>query len=190
MSIEASADAELVRDFANTRDRRSFVPRGHPARDGTKDDLATPVELRGWLAAHDLLPDDDVGLTDRDHARVLRLRTALRTALDRNRRSGDDAPAHRFSVSLRAELDTDDGPHLGTSHHGVDHAIGQLCAAALRLALTGVWHRLRTCAADDCQWIFYDQSKPGRGRYCSPYSCGNRVKTRAYRQRKTHNHPA
>ena len=189
MSIEASADAELVRNFANTRDRRVFVPRGHPHRDGTKDDVATPHALRDWLAERDLLPDD-ADLTDRDHSRLIRVRTALREALDGNRYPGKDTQPHPFAMSLRVELDPDDGPRLGVSEQGVDFAIGQLCAAALRLSLTGEWQRLRACAADDCQWIFYDQSRPGRGRYCSPYSCGNRVKTRAYRQRKSQDHPA
>jgi CGNR zinc finger/Putative stress-induced transcription regulator len=185
MSVEASADAELIRDFANTRDRRSFVPRGHPHRDGTKDDLATRLELRDWLTEHDLLPAG-ADVSDRDHARVLRLRTALRSALGGNRKVDGDSSADPFAMSLRIELDPDQGPRLGTSASGPDDAIGRLGAAALRLSLTGEWARLRACAADDCQWIFYDQSRPGRGRYCSPYSCGNRVKTRAYRQRKTH----
>jgi CGNR zinc finger/Putative stress-induced transcription regulator len=189
MSIEASADAVLVQDFANTRDRRTFVPRGHPHRDGTKDDLATPPAVRDWLAERDLLPND-ADITDRDHGRLIRLRTALREALNGNRYPGNDAQPHPFTMSLRVELDPDHGPRLGTSEHGVDYVIGQLCAAALRISLTGEWQRLRACAADDCQWIFYDQSRPGRGRYCSPYSCGNRVKTRAYRQRKAQSDPA
>jgi hypothetical protein len=189
MTIEASADAELIRDFANTRDRRSFVPRGHPDRDGTKDDLASPLALRDWLAEHDLIAKGTV-ISDRDHDRVLRLRTALRTALDGNRQAGDDTRADPFEVSLRVELDPKQGPRIATLESGVDYAIGQLSAAALRIALTGEWQRLHACAADDCQWIFYDQSRPGRGRYCSPYSCGNRVKTRAYRQRRTHSHSA
>jgi hypothetical protein len=188
MSIEASGDAELIQEFANTRDRRSFVPRGHPQRDGSKDDLATPHALQRWLAEHDLL-HEGTDISERDHARVLRLRTALRTALDGNRRDGDTR-ADPFAVSLRVELDPDKGPRLAPSEPGVDYAIGHLSAAAFRIALTGEWERLRACAADDCQWIFYDQSRPGRGRYCSPYSCGNRVKTRAYRQRKTQRHSA
>jgi CGNR zinc finger/Putative stress-induced transcription regulator len=189
MSVEASADAELIRDFANTRDRRSFVPRGHPHRDGTKDDLATPLALRDWLTEHELLPAD-AEVSDRDHARVLRLRTTLRSALDGNRNADDDPSGDPFAMSLRIELDPDQGPRLGSSATGADDAIVQLGAAALRISLTGEWSRLHACAADDCQWIFYDQSRPGRGRYCSPYSCGNRVKTRAYRQRKTHDRPA
>jgi len=43
--------------------------------------------------------------------------------------------------------------------------------------------RLRICAADDCRRVFYDGSKNGRGRWCSTASCGNRMKTRAYRER-------
>jgi CGNR zinc finger/Putative stress-induced transcription regulator len=189
MSIEATADAELVQDFANTRDRRAFVPRGHPHRDGTKDDLATPLGLRDWLAGRGLLPED-AEISDRDHDRVLQLRTALRTALNGNRQAGEEIDSDPFAVPLRVELDPDEGPRLRTAEAGVDQAIGQLSAAALRIAVTGEWRRLRACAADDCQWIFYDQSRPGRGRYCSPYSCGNRVKTRAYRQRKAESHSA
>ena len=48
----------------------------------------------------------------------------------------------------------------------------------------GTWSRLKVCAADDCRWIFYDRTKPGRGRWCEPELCGNRVKTRAYRERR------
>ena len=121
MSIEASADAQLVQDFANTRDRRSFVPRGHPHRDGTTDELATSPALRDWLAEHNLLPDhtNDTDITDPDHNRVLRLRTALRDALDRNRHPGPDPQPHPFTMSLRVELDPDHGPRLSTPEHGV-----------------------------------------------------------------------
>ncbi|WP_425288558.1 CGNR zinc finger domain-containing protein [Streptomyces melanosporofaciens] len=33
----------------------------------------------------------------------------------------------------------------------------------------------------DCQWVHYDNSRPGRARWCSPQLCGNRTKTQAYR---------
>src|SRR5262245_9811689 len=133
MSVEASADAELIRDFANTRDRRSFVPRGHPDRDGTKDDLASPRALREWLAERDLITKG-TAVSDRDHDRVLELRTALRTALGGSRQAGDDARADPFEISLRVELDPDQGPRLAPTESGVDYAIGQLSAAALRIA--------------------------------------------------------
>lgn len=184
MGVEASPDAELIQAFVNTRDLRSFVPRGHPHRDGTRDDVATPTALGGWLAERGLL-SDGTDVTERDHADVMRLRTALRTALDRSRHPAEDPGTGPYAVSLQVEIDADEGPRLTTPDEGIRRAIGQLCAAAVRIAVSGEWWRLRVCAADDCQLVFYDQSRPGRGRYCSPYSCGNRVKTRAYRQRKT-----
>lgn len=46
--------------------------------------------------------------------------------------------------------------------------------------------RLRICAAEDCLWAFYDRSKNGRAKWCSTAGCGNRMKTRAYRQRRHH----
>ncbi|MGH3314788.1 MAG: CGNR zinc finger domain-containing protein [Nocardioidaceae bacterium] len=181
MAVEASADAVLVQDFANTRDLRTFIPRGHPYRDGTGDELASVTSSRDWLTERRLLPEGS-NLTESDRARVLALRTALRAGLDPREERLDDVP--RYALPLRVELDAAGGPRLTAPGNGVDQAIGEISAAALRTALTGEWWRLRICSADDCRWVFYDQSKPGRGRYCAPDSCGNRVKTRAYRRRK------
>lgn len=180
MAVDASPDALLVQELVNTRDLRSFVPRGAPYRDGSRDDIASPESLRGWLAGHGLLPGR-ARVSQSDHARVLELRATLRAALDRTRDGGRPAT---LTAPLRVEIDPREGPRLTPPEHGVDHAVGEVCAAALRIALSGEWSRLRVCAADDCQWVFFDRSKPGRGRYCSPDMCGNRVKTRAYRRRR------
>ncbi|MGH8867442.1 MAG: CGNR zinc finger domain-containing protein [Actinomycetes bacterium] len=183
MPVEASPDAVLVEDFANTRDLRTFIPRNHPARDGTADEIASPEALRRWLSSRGLLPEG-VRLDEADHARVAALRAALRSALDRGRPGQASASRPLDGVPLRVDLAAPGGPRLTVPGTGVDHAIGAICAAALRMSLTGEWWRLRVCAADDCHWVFYDKSKPGRGRYCAPDSCGNRVKTREYRRRK------
>jgi hypothetical protein len=184
LAVEASPDAVLVQDFANTRDLRTFVPRGQAHRDGTRDDAGSPDALAAWLTGRGLLPEGTT-VTASEHARVLDLRGTLRAALDRGRHDdGRRDEAGGFAVPLLLRLDAQDGPRLASADTGVDHAIAQICAAALRTALTGEWWRLRVCAADDCQWVFYDQSRPGRGRYCAPDSCGNRVKTRAYRRRR------
>lgn len=47
----------------------------------------------------------------------------------------------------------------------------------------GGWNRLKLCSSADCRWAFYDTSRNGGGRWCSMEVCGNRHKTRAYRQR-------
>jgi len=181
VAVEASPDAVLVQDLANTRDLRTFIPRGHPHRDGTGDELASPEALRTWLVDHGLLARHS-RVSKADHARVLELRTVLRSALDGSR--GNDSLPPAYAAPLQVELDATEGPRLTYATGGVEQAIGQICAAALRTTLTGEWWRLRACAADDCHWVFFDQSKPGRGRYCAPDTCGNRVKTRAYRRRR------
>jgi predicted RNA-binding Zn ribbon-like protein len=56
------------------------------------------------------------------------------------------------------------------------------------LAKTDRLARLKTCASEDCRWIFFDRSKPANRHWCSSNLCGNRQKTRTYRLR--HREPA
>lgn len=179
MALAMSDDAALLRDFVNTRDLRRFVPRGHPHRDGSGDVLAGPEDTTGWLRQRGLLTGTaDLGAED--HARLRAFRDTLRRTLEGGREPG----AEGAGIPLRAVLGGAGGPRLEPTGTGVDAVVGALAAAAVRTAVTGEWDRLRVCAADDCRWVFFDASKPGRGRYCSPDYCGNRVKTRAYRQRR------
>jgi predicted RNA-binding Zn ribbon-like protein len=47
----------------------------------------------------------------------------------------------------------------------------------------GSWRRMKICPADDCRWVYYDASRNSSRRWCSMKVCGNRNKTRSYRQR-------
>jgi predicted RNA-binding Zn ribbon-like protein len=40
------------------------------------------------------------------------------------------------------------------------------------------------CAAQECRRVFFDRSKPATRRWCMSTLCGNRIKTRAYRERR------
>src|SRR5665647_1702578 len=42
---------------------------------------------------------------------------------------------------------------------------------------------LMLCAAEECRRVFFDRSKPATRRWCMSTLCGNRMKTRAYRER-------
>jgi predicted RNA-binding Zn ribbon-like protein len=44
--------------------------------------------------------------------------------------------------------------------------------------------RIRECGAPDCALLFVDASRPGRRLWCSTDACGNRTRTKAYRQRR------
>lgn len=43
---------------------------------------------------------------------------------------------------------------------------------------------VRECANEDCSWLFVDQTKNHRRRWCSTTGCGNVAKVRRHRQRQ------
>jgi predicted RNA-binding Zn ribbon-like protein len=47
--------------------------------------------------------------------------------------------------------------------------------------------RIRECEAPDCNWLFIDQSRGGRRRWCDMSTCGNRAKARRYYDRHRRN---
>ena len=48
----------------------------------------------------------------------------------------------------------------------------------------GTLNRLKMCASDECRRVFFDRSKPATRRWCMSSLCGNRMKTRSYRERQ------
>jgi predicted RNA-binding Zn ribbon-like protein len=46
--------------------------------------------------------------------------------------------------------------------------------------------RVRACEGPWCSLLFYDSSRPGTRRWCSTDRCGNKVNTKAYRDRHRH----
>jgi predicted RNA-binding Zn ribbon-like protein len=67
---------------------------------------------------------------------------------------------------------------------GVRGVLGEVLASVALASCDGTWDRLKVCGNDECAYVFYDRSKNACRRWCSMEVCGNRVKTRAYRQRK------
>jgi hypothetical protein len=199
-------DMDLVHDFVNTLDRRGF--REHGVRHAGADAFAAPAGLAAWLHAYGLLgPAEPVTGADRDAA--VALRAALRTALARDpteppeppeppvppvppvlpapsgppgppEPSGLPGPALPGTFSVRVGPA---GPELVPAGSGAVRALGAVQAAAVRLAATGRWRRLKMCPDPECRWVFEDRSRSGRGRWCATERCGNRAKTRAYRER-------
>jgi predicted RNA-binding Zn ribbon-like protein len=43
--------------------------------------------------------------------------------------------------------------------------------------------RIRRCENPQCRAVFYDDSRPGRRRWCASNRCGDRVRARLYRER-------
>ena len=75
-------------------------------------------------------------------------------------------------------------------HAHLAQGIGQRSDALAQLApvlwsagdlLTGGrLDRVRRCANPDCGWLFVDDSRAGKRRWCSMSSCGNRAKARRH----------
>ncbi|MFP3965210.1 CGNR zinc finger domain-containing protein [Actinomadura fulvescens] len=170
-------DVALIFQFVNTDDRRAFTAHGTRLR--PRDRLATAEELERWLLDHGLLAlgrhADDAHLH-----RARDLRQALRAALDPAHHDVPEAARLGFDFDVQV---TRDGAGLVLDADPATSALAQIAATAVTITANGTWPRLKTCPAPDCQWVFYDQSKPGRGRWCSPQLCGNRAKTRGYRRR-------
>ncbi len=153
----------LVLDFLNTVD----------AEEGT-DELVDRAAFRAWLRAHGL-PDR----ADLDAAR--RFRDLLRSAVGDPAVTPDQPTGEpvRDGVPVSVTLGADRRPTLSSPD-----PLGQIAAAAVRLVDDGRWDRLKICPADDCRWAFYDRSKNRSRHWCSMGVCGNRAKSRTFRERR------
>jgi len=185
-NMEMSEGTRLVHAFVNTLDLRAFKRHGETHEH--LDELASPELLTSWLRGRDLLSADDHA-TRADLRRALRLRDHLRAAVGEPGRA-DGAVPGPLDWPVQITLGSGLPPSLTVAGSGVQAALGQVALAAVQAVGDGTWRRLKCCAADDCHWIFFDRTKPGRGRWCEPELCGNRMKTRAYRERRRQAVPA
>jgi predicted RNA-binding Zn ribbon-like protein len=177
-------DVALLYDFVNSVDLRRYVERGvahEPA-----DELATPVQLEKWLQARGLLKRG-AKVTRAEHRQALDLRGALRILLsampaDRASAAGPlETLAAGFPLGVSTSRErTLDLRAIGQRATG---GLGNVLVELVRLADSGRLERVKTCDSDECRWVFYDHSKPGNRRWCSSDRCGNREKTRNYRDR-------
>jgi predicted RNA-binding Zn ribbon-like protein len=78
-----------------------------------------------------------------------------------------------------------DGCSIGHSHVGdpLDDALARLADPIVEAIRNGHDDRVRICANDTCRWIFYDESRAGRRRWCDMATCGNRAKAARHRAR-------
>ena len=167
----------MVEEFLNTLDERTF--RWHGENHVFTDELSSVDALTAWLGAHGLgVPGQELGQADL--AAALSLRTALRRVLSDD--PDGDAAVALAGFPLRLVPDRSGRLRLaaGSGPAGLDVLVEIVAGSVAR----GAWGRLKLCASADCRWAFYDTSRSGGGRWCSMEVCGNRHKTRAYRQRR------
>jgi hypothetical protein len=172
---QAVGDLDLVEQFLNTLDERTFRRLGesHVAT----DELTSVEALSGWLAARGLAAPDAV-LRPSDLDTALSLRAAIRDALSG---TPQGAPVLAdFTLRLVADASGELRLSAASGVTGIDIILETVAAAVG----AGRWKRIKLCASPDCRWAFHDTSRSGGGRWCSMDVCGNRHKTRAYRQRR------
>jgi predicted RNA-binding Zn ribbon-like protein len=152
--------------------------------------FADPDSLCSWLAGRGLLVGGaPVGEADVGWAKEVR--EALRALLAANDGGGVNPEAIRVlnraaeRSRLSVRFDADGEAALEPGEGGVEGAVGRVLAAAHAGMHGGTWGRLKICANGGCAWAFYDRSRNRSSRWCSMAVCGNRTKTRAYRQRRS-----
>jgi predicted RNA-binding Zn ribbon-like protein len=174
-------------DFANSLDLRHFTHHGVQHVPG--DQITNPQELATWMSARGLSrPGAKPTLAMLETA--LALRSSLRAYLEcesAERRNNKDMLRSLNRMTARFSL-------VVEAHHGGDFglrparddALAGLSTIVAELhngAASGALDRLKTCASEECRRVFFDRSKPGSRRWCVSTLCGNRIKTRTYRER-------
>lgn len=176
--IDLQPEIDLLVEFVNTRDVEEET-----------DAIADPDLLRTWVADHtdEYIPE----LNILDLRRVLELREALRALLRANNGVAADegvrGSLRRAAERSRYRLDFGPGGNLVLSPARGDLSgfESRLLLAVERLQCEGAWPRLKACTDERCQWAFYDTTRNHSRTWCSMDVCGNREKTKRYRQRRT-----
>jgi predicted RNA-binding Zn ribbon-like protein len=133
------------------------------------------------------------GLSDDEAlARVRSVRESLREvahAVTHGRPAAPDALAEvNRTIAGRERIElvaAPGGASVGHSHVGdpLDDALARLADPLVLEIGAGRAERVRVCANDTCRWLFYDESRAGRRRWCDMASCGNRAKAARHRAR-------
>ena len=176
-------------DFANSLDVRHFTH--HGVQHAQSDELTGPRELAAWMARRGLLSTDSK-MTAPMFTAALQLRTGIRVYLGCN----PDERAHNKEAvrSLNAAMRSFPLLVKAADQHGAilrpchDDALSGLSVVVAELydgAIKGTLDRLKMCAAEECRRVFFDRSKPATRRWCLSTLCGNRMKTRTYRERRS-----
>lgn len=170
-------EVDLLVEFVNTHDLEEET-----------DSIAEPDQLSGWIAEQ---TGEHVGsLKEEDVARVLALRESLRALLRTH--NGEQvgqkhleplreaAERSRFRTTFSADGELEIAP----ARSDLTGFEARLLLAIERLQSQDAWPRLKACTDDGCQWAFYDTTRNRSRTWCSMEECGNREKTRRYRERK------
>ncbi len=164
-TYDVPSELALLYDFVNSLDERRYMEKG--ALHGGGDELATPPLLAKWMRARRLL-GSHARVSAADHRAALDLRQALREFLriPPDQRHRTEAAARRLTAASRAfplALAVSDTGAVEPVSMSGSSALGRVLAQMLGLAGTDRLDRLKSCASDECHWIFFDPPSPQTG---------------------------
>jgi predicted RNA-binding Zn ribbon-like protein len=175
-------------DFVNTLDLRHFVH--HGVQHQQAEELGSRSALGDWMKERRLFERSGVP-SQKTFDNALRLRGAIRNYLkcdpeERRRKTTAIESLNKAMepFPLRVAGLGKDGMKLLAAEANAPTGLSAIVAELYDSASNGTLDRLKMCAADECQRVFFDRSKPGSRRWCQTELCGNREKTRAYRERQ------
>jgi predicted RNA-binding Zn ribbon-like protein len=174
----------LVQAFVNTWESDSGI-----------DLLAEHGTARDWSGEAGLL-GPGARLTDEDLDAARAVREGIRALLVRN--GGGPPPTATELAALRSvaraswiqpSLSSDGQVELELEGGADRLALGRLVVIIRDAQHDGTWQRLKACHNAECRWAFYDRSHARRGTWCDMSVCGNRMKNRSLRSRRSGAHP-
>ena len=185
-------DLEATFDFLNTADLENGFP---VEKLPTLDDALAWFVDRGVIHREgaDRAREATVSTSsEKDLARIHNVRDALREVAEAiaEKRVPRASALTTVNRALHARqvielVPGPDGCYVDHRHVGdpIDDALARLADPLVSELTAGQPERIRVCASDTCQWIFYDASRTGRRRWCDMATCGNRAKAARHRAR-------
>jgi len=171
---------DLCLDFANTRYWR---PRAEPT-----ETLGGPDDLAAWAAGN--VSKDARPPSKREFDRALELREAIYRLFDATSRRKAPAPDDLEALN-QALGDAPSRNLLKREKNGFSWDVDMRGGTALSMLAPVLWSagdllaggkldKVKRCANPECGWLYLDDSRAGRRRWCSMQACGNRAKARRH----------
>ncbi|GIN63318.1 hypothetical protein J27TS8_33110 [Robertmurraya siralis] len=166
---------EVIAGFLNTYDKRMRFE-GDPG----VELLNGPEDLYSFLLEHNLILEQEK-VTEQDLELAIKLREETRkTIKNPNEMDTLNELIGNFTFTIYFSEESEE---IHPVHRNGKKGLAKLILLMYEIKRDDLWHRIRICSADDCQWVFVDHSRPGTGRWCSMKACGNRAKNRTFRKR-------
>jgi predicted RNA-binding Zn ribbon-like protein len=173
--FRAMTHPDLCLDFANTRYWRGQAT--------PTETLNGPADLAGWAKA--ARPP-----SSREFEQAIALRETLYRLFD-TQAQGRPAAARDLEAFNQALAHAPTRRALKRGRSGYEWEVDMKSGTALALLAPVLWSagdllagprldRVRRCANPECGWLFLDDSRAGKRRWCSMSACGNRAKARRH----------